>query len=42
MSDSQIFWIGVFTSVLIAIHVIVNIVQFRKLGRESSVQREEK
>jgi hypothetical protein len=35
MSDREIFIIGAFATALMVIHLIVNIVQFRKLGRES-------
>ncbi len=36
MSDTQIFVIGVFASLLIAVHVGVHLIQFRRIDREMS------
>ena len=36
MSDTQIFAIGVFATILVALHVAVHIVQFRKLSQQEA------
>lgn len=35
MSDREIFYIGLFATVLLVIHLYVNISQFRKLEKQS-------
>jgi hypothetical protein len=34
MSDREIFYIGVFTSILLALHVGITIYQFWKMGKK--------
>jgi hypothetical protein len=41
MSDREIFYAGLFASVLMALHLAINIYQFWKMGRDANRKLEE-